>query len=178
VLDNWDKTFFIAPIGAPPGSGGAVSGRTPRCAVLNFGEIPCPIRASIPADGRCYVQVPGRDADFKPAPCTHEAFTPPVAIDCSRPELTATCDQASKCRGDTCDLVKKYIDPLIVMLSALVGIGVTLSIIWSGIHYSKSANDSRAVAQAKRRILAALLTLLGYFLLYQFLDWVIPGGIG
>jgi Na+/H+ antiporter NhaA len=63
-------------------------------------------------------------------------------------------------------------------MSALVGIGVTISIIWAGIQYASSADDPQKVAAAKRRILVAVMVLLGYFLLYRFLAWVIPGGIG
>jgi hypothetical protein len=165
---------------------------------MNYGPIPCPTTGQVPTDGGCYVRDPGSPviADRTRwvrtggpgGACTHAAFKPPTAIDCSAnvtPQndqngdgLNDYCDPASACQGDRCDLTKKYINPLIRVMSALVGIGVTASIIWAGIQYASSADDAQKVASAKRRILIALMTLVGYFLLFTFLDWVIPGGIG
>jgi hypothetical protein len=175
VLDNWDRNFIIAPIGSQSGTGG--QSVIPICAVVGYGQIPCPVRASIPADGRCYVQDPATDRDFKRVECNHPAFTP-AAIDCNENAGRPNCDPATVCNGDQCDLVRKYVNPLIALFSALVGIGVTLAIVWSGIQYSKSANDSRTVAEAKRRILVALLVLIGYFLFYRLISWLVPGGLG
>lgn len=193
VLDNWDKGFVIAPIGSPQGSGGG-TGAESRCAVMNYGTIPCPTTGQVPSDGGCYIRDPGapnpadRNRWIANPACDSPAFNPPTAIDCSAnvtPDndrngdgLNDYCDPASACQGDQCDLVKKYINPLIRVMSAIVGIGVTISIIWAGIQYASSADDPQKVAAAKRRILVAMLTLIGYFLLFQFLDWIIPGGIG
>src|ERR1700761_1036278 len=59
---------------------------------------------------------------------------------------TGNCQVADETGGDCsditqCDLVTKYIDPLVAFLSALVGVAVVTSIIIGGIQYSSSAGD-------------------------------------
>jgi hypothetical protein len=133
------------------------------------------------------------------------AAKPPTAIDCSaaKPGSTPTsgntgapseyCDPAFACgkastapptapsnggtNENTCNLMVKYVNPIIKGLAAVVGIGVTVSIVFAGIQYAMSADDSSKVSAAKSRITNSLLTLLGFFLFFAFLNWVIPGGI-
>jgi hypothetical protein len=172
----------------------------PTCAVTGYGPVACPVGGEIAPGNGCWVRDPSAPKPkwdkVAPGPqCKHPAFTPPQAIDCTD-KLTPDndrnkdgrndyCDQALQCAGDDpstptrestkCDLMAKYINPLIKALSALVGIGVTVSIIMAGIQYMTSADDSQKVSAAKRRILVALLTLGGYFVFYQFLRWIVPG---
>ncbi len=167
---------------------------TPQCAVAGYGLIACPPNAGVdPQSSKCYVQDPAApkpedrsrfvekacgSAEFK------KAATPPTAIDCSKTSTGGGappreyCDPAFNCTGDTCDLVKKYVNPLIKTLAALVGVGVTISIIMAGIQYASSANDPQAVTAAKHRIFNSILTLIGFFLFFAFLNWIIPGGLG
>jgi len=153
---------------------------TPQCAITGYGPIGCPIDPLVKPDGGCYVKNPfaatPADRNWHSASCSDKAFTPPPGVDCSsNATIQQQCDQSAKCNGDTCNLVGKYINPLMMIFSALVGIGVALSIIWASMQYSRSADDPKAVSEAKHRILVSLLTLGGYLLFYQFLRWVIPG---
>lgn len=74
-------------------------------------------------------------------------------------------------------LFDKYINPLINTLSALVGVAVTISIIVAGIRYGTSADNSQKVSEAKQRMVTSILVLVGYFLFYAFLNYIIPGGL-
>ena len=58
------------------------------------------------------------------------------------------------------NLVKKYLDPLVKLLSALVGVFVAISLVVGGIQYSSSAGDPSKVTQAKKRIGEAIFALL------------------
>jgi Na+/phosphate symporter len=74
-------------------------------------------------------------------------------------------------------LTNKYINPVVNLLAALVGVVVLGSIIAGAIQYSSSAGDPGKVAAAKKRIFNALFALAGFIFLYAFLQWVIPGGL-
>jgi hypothetical protein len=163
----------------------------PKCALVNFGPVNCPINdpGVPPGTSDCYVNnqnaPKAADRGWKKASCTDPAFTSPGAVVCDASTPAAAqqqyCDPAvNACvagKAGPCDLTKSYISPLIKVLSALVGIGVTISIVLGGIEYASSANDSQRVAAARRRIMNSVLVLIGYFLFYAFLGWVIPGGI-
>jgi hypothetical protein len=94
-------------------------------------------------------------------------------------DLTGKADPAlGACKdANDCGLVKKYVNPLINFLSALVGMAVAFSIIWGAIQFSSSAGDPQKTAAAKDRILKALVALVTYVFLYAFLQWLMPGGI-
>lgn len=164
----------------------------PKCAVVGFGPVTeCPPQAGL-GSGECAVLNPTASdpamRSWQPVGCDSQAFidasVKPIAILCdgtappdAGPEYRAACDPALACAED-CNLVIAYINPAIRAASALVGIGVTTAIVWGGIKYSRSADDPQAVNEAKRIITTAILTLIGYFLFYQFLNWIIPGGLG
>jgi len=74
-------------------------------------------------------------------------------------------------------LIAKYINPLITLLSALVGLVVTISIVIGGIQYSSSAGDPQAATAAKNRIRNAIIALVAFIFLYAFLQFLVPGGI-
>jgi hypothetical protein len=78
---------------------------------------------------------------------------------------------------DRCDLVNKYINPLIQLLSALVGVAVVASIIIGGIQYSSSAGDPQKASAAKARIRNAIVALVAFIFLYALLDFLMPGGL-
>lgn len=80
--------------------------------------------------------------------------------------------------GDACSkFVDKYIDPFIVLLTALVGVFAVISYILAAIQYSAAQDDPGAVSKAKNRAFQTTLGLIGYFFLFAFLNWVIPGGL-
>ena len=91
------------------------------------------------------------------------------------PELPAL-EVDKSCPNGQC-LINKYINPAIAALSALVGVGVTTSIIYAGIQYASSADNPQKVSAARQRITTSVFVLIGYFVFYAFLDWLMPGGI-
>lgn len=84
---------------------------------------------------------------------------------------------SNKCPKGQC-LIDKYVTPLVKTLAALVGVAVTISIVFAGIQYTTSADDPQKVSAAKQRIFNSLVALIAYFLLFAFLNWIIPGGLG
>lgn len=70
-----------------------------------------------------------------------------------------------------------WLNTVINLLSALVGIAVVGSIIFAGIQYITSGDNSSQVAAAKQRIAMSVLGLLLFFMGYALLQWLIPGGI-
>lgn len=74
-------------------------------------------------------------------------------------------------------IINKYVNPIIAVLSALVGVAVAISIVVGSIQYASASNDPQKIAAAKSRITTAVLVLLGSFFLYAFLNYLIPGGL-
>lgn len=83
----------------------------------------------------------------------------------------------AKCTKDSCDLVAKYINPALEVVTAIFGLIVIASLIIGGIQYSSSAGDPQKVTEAKKRISNTLLALVCYLLLFSFLQFLIPGGL-
>ena len=82
------------------------------------------------------------------------------------------------CAGSAhCNLTKAYIQPIIDLLSGIVGIIVVISLILGGIEYSTSEGDPQKSAKAKRRIANTLFALIAFFFLFAFLQFLIPGGL-
>jgi hypothetical protein len=87
------------------------------------------------------------------------------------------CGATSKA-DSSCNLfLKNYINPIIMLLTALVGVIAVISIIVAGIQYASSADDPGAVTKAKQRIFNTILGLLAYIFLFAFLNYLVPGGI-
>lgn len=93
-------------------------------------------------------------------------------------EYVAVADPALNGKGDGNGLFTKIINPFIAFLSAAVGIVVVLSIVYSAIQYSSAGGDAQKIAVARGRIQKSIMALLAYLVLWAFLQWVIPGGIG
>jgi hypothetical protein len=90
----------------------------------------------------------------------------------------AVADPAARatCNEKQCDLVQKYINPFITVLSVLVGLAIAIGIIFGGIQVSTSAGDPQKSASGKKHIQNALIALVAYVVLFGFLQWLIPGG--
>lgn len=73
--------------------------------------------------------------------------------------------------------ITNYIFIFINVLSAILGIVITISIIVAGIQYSASAGNPQAVEASKKRISNAILALVTFAFMYGFLQWIVPGGI-
>jgi hypothetical protein len=96
---------------------------------------------------------------------------------------THSCCPTAAVQGATTDGAKakaclfgKYLNPVINLLTAVVGVVVVIGIIVGAIQFSSSAGDPQKAANGKNHIRNALIGLLAYILLYAFLQFVIPGG--
>ncbi|HEX8182907.1 MAG TPA: hypothetical protein VF575_04885 [Candidatus Saccharimonadales bacterium] len=102
----------------------------------------------------------------RPAGCTDPATTDEPIIDCN--------DDGKFDKN--CNLFTKYVNPLIILLSSMVGVAVVFGIIYGGIQYSASAGDPQKAAKAKNHIRNSIVALLFFFFLYMLLKFLIPGG--
>ena len=104
-----------------------------------------------------------------------------LPINCASASGTTNCDPAvngGNCSNvQHCDLITKYVNPLINFLAALVGVAVVISIVIGGIQYGSSAGDPAKVTAAKNRIRNAIIALVTFLLLYALLNFLIPGGL-
>ena len=112
-----------------------------------------------PTDGRC-------------ATCqTNQNDCVQCTNGCGDSAVTASCNH------DGCDLVGKFLNPLIKLLSAAVGVVVVLSIIYGAIQYSSSAGDPQKAAKARGHITKTVLALVAYIFFFAFLQFIVPGGV-
>lgn len=78
---------------------------------------------------------------------------------------------------DCVSFVNTYVQPIITLLTILIGVFGVISIIIAGIQYSSAGDDSSKVNKAKNRIFQTIIGLLAYFFLYSLLNFFIPGGL-
>jgi hypothetical protein len=86
-------------------------------------------------------------------------------------------DPNANCNLNGCNLIKKYINPAINVLSAMIGLVAVISIISGGIQYATSTGDPQKTSAARNRISKTVMALVAYAFLYAFLEFLIPGGI-
>jgi hypothetical protein len=84
---------------------------------------------------------------------------------------------AHSCDLDSCDIIDNYVNPLIKVLSVLVGVAAVIGIIFGAIQVSMSAGDPQKAASGKNHIRNAIIAIVAYVLLFVVLNWVVPGGI-
>lgn len=91
-------------------------------------------------------------------------------------EIKAEKDPALNCieNREKCDLMRKYVNPIIGFLTALVGIAVTIGLISGGIRYASAGNDPQKTGAAKKQITSAILALLALLILYVLIRWLAP----
>jgi hypothetical protein len=77
---------------------------------------------------------------------------------------------------ENCGIVA-YLVVFINILSAIVGIVVTIMIVWGGIQYSSSRDNPQQTQEAKTRIRNAIFALVFYLFIFAFLQWLVPGGV-
>ncbi len=81
------------------------------------------------------------------------------------------------CNTNSCDIVKKYVNPAIEVLTIGFGLIAAISLIMGGIQYSGSVGDAQKVTAAKTRLKMTVIAIVAYAFLYTFLEFLIPGGI-
>lgn len=88
-----------------------------------------------------------------------------------------TCCPAREAGANQPCLFSKYINPLIQLLSGMVGLIIAGGIIFGGIEYIMSEGDPQKATSGKKHITNALFALVAFLLLYAFLQFIIPGGV-
>ncbi len=84
---------------------------------------------------------------------------------------------AAACTKDKCDLIAKYVNPGINLLSAVFGLVAVISLILGGINYAASEGDPQKASKAKQRIVNTIFAVFAYMFLFAFLEFLIPGGL-
>ncbi len=79
-------------------------------------------------------------------------------------------------QSDNCTIMH-YVNIVIDVLSAAVGIIVIIMIVAGGIQYITAGGDPQRVTAAKARIANAVLALVAFLFLFAFLQWIVPGGL-
>lgn len=74
-------------------------------------------------------------------------------------------------------LITSYLNPFIKLLTVLVGVAVTVGVIYGGIQYSMSAGDPQKAASGRKHVRDAVIALVAYALVLSLLNFLIPGGI-
>lgn len=92
-------------------------------------------------------------------------------------QISDPADSSSPCTKSNCPLISKYINPLITLLTILVGLVAVGAIIFGGIQVATSAGDPQKASSGKDHIRNALIGIVAYVLLYGLLQWLVPGGV-
>ena len=114
----------------------------------------------------------GTGAESTPAPGPETINCGDEGVNCTDPaaKKTGTCD------NNGCNLIGRYVNPAITVLSAIVVMAAIASLIFGGIQYSMSAGDPQKISEAKDRITKTLIAFIMYLFLFSFLQFLIPGG--
>jgi hypothetical protein len=92
------------------------------------------------------------------------------------PSIGSTQDPALDCgvHKDKCDLMAKYVNPMIGFLAVFVGLAVTIGIVSGGIRYASAGDDPQKVSAAKMQIRSAIIALIAFIFLYAAIQWILP----
>ena len=89
---------------------------------------------------------------------------------------TTCSDSAIQCDQGNCDLIAKYVNPILNVLTVAFGLIAVISLILGGIMYITSEGDPQKASRAKTRIFNTIVAVVAYMFLYAFLQFLIPGG--
>lgn len=154
------------------------------------GDPPACTRGSCMQDNRCYfIGLGGTDEGGKRGPkCTEwrnnatdtRGTVEDPGTSLPDPSGSATTTGRFECTGDACvndNPITKFLFVVINLLSGAIGIIIVAVIILAGIQYTTSGGNPQQAAQAKKRIINAIIALVAFFFLFAILQWLIPGGI-
>jgi hypothetical protein len=97
--------------------------------------------------------------------------------DTTNANATEGVDPAIKCDKNKCDLIKKYVNPTMNLLTVAFGLIAVISLIIGSINYTTSEGDPQKASKAKQRIFNTVVAVAAYMFLYGFLQFLIPGGV-
>jgi hypothetical protein len=97
--------------------------------------------------------------------------------ECGRCTTSNCADSAATCSNNDCDLIQKYVNPFINIMSVVFGLIAIISLILGGISYTTSEGDPQKTSRAKSRIANTIFAIIGYIFLYSFLQFIVPGGV-
>jgi hypothetical protein len=137
----------------------------------NAGCIPCIPVSQATGSGTIQAYIQRYKAQYKQDHPDATSVPTPIVCGDTAANPDANCDQ------NGCDLVKKYVNPTINVLSIIVGLMAVISIIIGAIQYITSTGDPQKVSAAKGRISKTIFAFIAYAFLYAFLQFIIPGGI-
>jgi len=66
---------------------------------------------------------------------------------------------------------------LVTLIGGVVGIVVIGNIIFGGIQYTMAGGNPQAAANARKRIANSVIALVAFFLIWSFVQWLVPGGV-
>lgn len=94
------------------------------------------------------------------------------------PVTDPACPAARNCQAlnSGCNVVAKYLNPLITVVTILAGLAIVTGIIIGGIQYASSGGDPQKAATGKKHIKMSVVALIGLLFMYAFLNFLIPGG--
>ena len=95
----------------------------------------------------------------------------------NKKETVSKVDPAIKCDKKNCDLIQKYVNPTMNLLTVAFGLLAVISLIFGSINYTTSEGDPQKASAAKRRIFNVVIAVVAYLFLYSFLQFLIPGGV-
>lgn len=113
----------------------------------------------------------------KPTPAKPSTSTKPATTTPASQTPTPDPTFGQQCSTGNCDLINKYINPGINLLSLAFGVIAAISIVMGGIQYSTSIGDPQKISSAKSRITNTMIAIVAYLFLYSFLEFLVPGGI-
>jgi hypothetical protein len=112
---------------------------------------------------------------FAPKPAYAQNACTDTAHPLDRDEYKEQCGCATNDPAQ-CGLTA-YVQLIINILSAAVGVVIAIMVVVGGIQYSMAHDNAQEVEAAKTRIRNAIIALLGFIFTYAFLQYVVPGGI-
>jgi hypothetical protein len=91
------------------------------------------------------------------------------------PEADCTPKSGESLSASNCKIVDA-LNTMLSFLSAGVILAVIANMIFAGIQYTLAQGDSGAAVKARKRVQDGVIALIAYFLLFGFIQWLIPGG--
>jgi hypothetical protein len=129
-------------------------------------------KCNVDANGHIVNPDPTKPCTLDNKICNNYNAAPSATCQTGDPAVSNGCTN-----GDCSGLITKYINPLIKLLTILIGIIISISIVVAGIQYGSAAGDPSKVTAARKRIWNAVLALVAYIFLAGFLNFIIPGGL-